>query len=177
MMMKALESGGLTAAHNTIRNEMNTEFGDEHYQPNEGGFYELHKSQYRDDNFPYAYEGMLIKLLMGGITSIGAGNYNIVFMVRDFEEITQSHNAFFDHPPKMNADRYEFMKNKNIGILEQRRDINLTVLNYRDVVDDPTREFTKLKNAGWEIDVEKCTGIVDVSKCRFRLEDLQVGVV
>lgn len=174
--MRALEAGGLDVLYNPDRDKMNTQYGDEHYQPNEGGFYELNRRQYQQPGFPRMHEGKLIKALFGGITRIVAGDYRIVFMQRDFEEIRQSHQAFFSNPPHLDAEEYRERMDNAIGMLRVRRDVDLSVFQYRDVLDRPVEKFTELKERGWPIDPEKAATVVNPATCRFQLEELEVGV-
>jgi hypothetical protein len=177
MMMQALSVGGLEPESHKSREHMNQQFGDKEYKPNDGGFYELSRQQYQAIGFPKAHEGKLIKCLYGGVHRIAAGDYKIVYMLRDYEEIRQSYEAFFDVLPNLQTEeQYNEVMNITIGILEQRKDVNLTVLNYRDVVENPVSAFIKLKNRGWNIDPYKAAKVVDPELCRFRKELLEVGI-
>ncbi len=177
MMMRALEAGGLNAAYSARRDGMNQQFGDEHYKPNPGGFYELEAEDYRVPDFPRAFEGRLVKCLFGGITRIVAGNYRIIFMRRDFEEIRQSYEGFFSTKCGI-QDEKTFLQRMEaaIGILRQRRDVEVWEIWYRDVVKDPLRVFKSLKDQGWPIDPLKAAAIVDPELCRFRREELEIGI-
>lgn len=176
MMMKALEAGGLDVLYNPDRDKMNTRYGDEYYQPNEGGFYELNRRQYQQPGFPRMHEGKLIKALWGGITRVVAGDYKVVFMRRDYEEIRQSYQAFFGNPIHLNAEEYRARMDDTIGMLKVRRDVGLSIFQYRDVLDHPLEKFAELRDQGWPVDVHKAAAVVSPSTCRFRLEELQVGV-
>lgn len=174
MMMHALEAGGLEAAFSN-REHLNTKFGDEHYQPNPDGFYELKREEYQQPGFPRMYEGKLIKMLMGGVPRIVAGDYKIVFMRRDFEEIRQSYEAFFGIPPRINAEEYDQRVADTLGILRQRKDVYVQPMQYRDVVEEPELAFGVLRGQGWPIDEFAAAGVVDSAQCRFRIEELAIG--
>lgn len=166
MMMRCLEAGGLEADYVRSRDELNDRWGDPDYRPNRDGFFELSRSQYRADDFPDAHEGKLIKILMGGMNTLKPGDYKVVFMERDTEEIADSYHAFFGQYrgfPKLDErrDRVE-------GILAMRRDVDLTVLQYRDVVENPRAQFQLLQQKGWPIDVDAAASIVDEDQYRFR---------
>lgn len=175
-MMRALEAGGLEAVYNEDRDRLNQKFGDSDYKPNEGGFYELTRWQYMEPGFPRMHQGKLIKDLYGGITRIVAGDYRIIYMHRDAEEVRQSHEAFFSRPPPHVGDAYYALMEDTIGILRQRRDVQLTVLWYRDVVDKPFKVFQELGDIGCPIDPTKAAAVVNPNLCRFRFEELEVGV-
>lgn len=175
MMMQALEAGGLVASYDKSRNSMNDEFGDEFYKPNEGGFYELSAKDYAKLNFPKDYEGTLVKCLMGGITNIVPGNYKIVFMRRNFEEIRQSYEAFFNRPLNIKKEEtFEELVAKNVGILKQRRDVVVEEIWFKDVVENPVKEFKRIADMGFPVDVEKASKIVKPDLRRFKLEDLEI---
>ena len=176
MMMKALEKGGMEAAYNTDRNKLNDLHGDEHYTPNLGGYYELKHDDYLVYGFPREYKGKVIKILGKGIWNFVKGNYKIVYMKRDFEEIRQSFEAFFDKPIVVDEKRYYEIVKDSLDIIEVRQDMEVTVFNYRDVVENPKESFTILANKGWPIDVDKAVDVVDPAQYRFRLENLAVGI-
>lgn len=177
MMMQCLQAGGLEAVFDKRREDMNKNFGDTHYQPNKKGFFELSYPEYNKIGFPLQYKGKLIKCLRGGVYEMAVHQYKVVYMLRDPEEIRQSYEAFFGH----NADdqilsKYHEEMDKTISLLENRKDVDLCVFQYRDVVENPTKYFTILKNQGWPIDVEKAVNEVDAEQCRFRIEKLVVGL-
>ncbi len=176
MMMQALEAGGLEPAFNPVRDKMNKDFGDKDYKPNPGGFYELHRKEYSQNGFPKMYEGKLIKLLWGGITKIAVGNYKVVFMMRDPEEIRQSYEAFFRGSAPENLKNYDRMMKDTIDMLKNRKDTELIILKYRDVIENPRREFLKLREARWAIDLEECIKFINPDLCRFKKEKLTMGI-
>lgn len=170
MMMCALEAGGMDAAKNTQRDEyLLKRFGDDRFHPNAGGFYELNMRQYTQDGFPRMYGGMLIKLLWGALPLVVAGDYKVVFMRREYDEVAESYDATFGesipHP------RVQFMglMNDALGVLEVRRDMDVTVVNYQDVLDDPLDVFTRLVANDWPIDPVAAAAIVDPAQHRFEV--------
>ena len=176
MMMQALEAGGLEAAFAPQRDEMNQQFGDEHYQPNPGGFYEMTRQEYLEYGFPRKHEGKLLKCLWGGLPRFVVGSYLVAFMLRDPEEIRQSFEAFFNRPAPPFLEDYQERMRDGIDQLRNRKDTEVAVLEYREVVDKPRETFEKLKNAGWPINVDRATGVIQPDLCRFRREDLTVGI-
>lgn len=176
MMMKALEAGGLETAFNPVRDKMNEQHGDDDYKPNVGGFYELHRTEYRQDGFPRMYQGKLLKCLWGGLQKFVVGNYKVVFMMRDPEEIRQSFEAFFNGQAPPTLEKYNEIMKDTIDMLKNRKDTQLTILKYRDVINNPRKEFQKLRDVGWEIDIDKCVSIVKPDLCRFKIENLTVGI-
>jgi hypothetical protein len=178
MMMRALEAGGLEVVARESRDEYRKKFADEYYDPNEGGLYELERQDYKAFDFPLKYKGKLIKCLMAGKAHIAVvPKLKVVFMRRDFEEIRQSYQAFFDNELGAPKERLEALIKDSIEQLRNRKDCDLQVFWYRDVVENPKKYFEILKNDGWPIDVEKAAAIVNPELCRFRKEILTEGIV
>ena len=182
MMMRALGAGGMDLAYDPARDEMNEQWGDESYKPNEGGFFELSSASYKSADFPLAYKGKLIKALFGALYRLPVWKYNIVMMVRDPEEIRQSYEAFFSKAcPRVAGkpfaeDSYYDTVRWWSGQLDNRRDVRLTLLHYRTVVENPVGSFLKLKNNGWPIDAYAAAHVVNPELCRFRREELVEGL-
>ncbi len=178
MMMKALEAGGIEACYRQSRDEMKARFADEHYDPNIGGLFELERGDYKGLGFPKKYDGKLIKALNYGVPrmSVMADGIRVVFMRRDTEEIRQSFEAFFSKPLR-NSERLEKKVLDQIKQIKKRRDVlSLDILWYRSVVGDPLHHFRILKQSGWPIDIQTAAAVVDPKYCRFKIEELDIGI-
>lgn len=177
MMMQALVAGGLTPAYSEGRERFNALMGDESYQPNEGGFYEVPFKEYGQFGFPKQYEGKLIKVLYWGLPTMAVGNYRVVLMRRDPEEIRQSWEAFTGRKADpWTIEHYDELMDETEASLRNRRDTQVTCLDYRDVVDHPGSAFFGLRMAGWPIHIANAVAAVDPAQCRFRRELLTVGI-
>jgi len=156
---------------------MNTSYGDEYYQPNPGGFYELAYPDYKKERFPLWCKGKVIKVLRGGLPDLTEHKYKAVFMLRHPEEIRQSYEAFFETGPDQYILR-GYLKHmaQSIEYLNSRDDIEFEVFHYRSVVEDPEYHFNYLADKGWPIDPQKASAIVNPDLYRFRLERLTVGL-
>lgn len=176
MMMAALEAGGLEAVKNPERDKMNDRYGDEYYKPNAGGLYELNREQYAEFGFPKMHDGKLVKVLYGGIRQMPAWDYKVVFMRRDQEEIRQSYQAFFGDEARLPFNNLNERMDEVLESARMRRDMDVIELWYREVVDDPLKAFKHLHAFGWPIDPENSSRTVDRDQCRYRLEDLTVGI-
>ena len=179
MMMKALEAGGLEAAFNPVREEMNAVYGDEHYKPNPGGFYELQRKEYSQEGFPRMYDGKLLKCLWGAVKRIidqADINYKIIFMLRNPEEIRQSFEAFFDGPAEERLKAYRQIMNQTLSIIRGADNAKVLPIVYKRVIRNPIEMFEKIKDFGVPIDVNKAASIVDPKLYRFRLENLEIGI-
>ncbi len=179
MMMKALEEGGISASYRQSRDVMKNRFADDQYDPNIGGLFELQRQDYRKPNFPKGYEGKLIKALNMGVPRMDVmpDGIRVVFMKRDPEEIRQSYDAFFGKSLR-DVDAIKKSMDSNIKRIQNRKDVkSLDVFWYRDVVKEPKKYFQILKDHGWPIDVVKCVAVVDPKYCRFKKEELTVGII
>jgi hypothetical protein len=173
MMMQALAAGGLTPAFAPERETMNARFGDEHYRPNAGGFYEVALSEYEEAGFPLAYEGKLIKVLDWAVARMAPHEYRVVYMRRDPEEIRQSFEAAFGS--RLDVSHYEARTARNIALLNNRKDVQLVVCSYRQVIRNPSAHFLGLWEEGWPVDVDAAAAAIDPARCRFRRELLVEG--
>lgn len=177
MMMQALIEGGLNGAYDIGREKMNENFGDEYYKPNVYGFFELYIHRYQKLNFPLDYKGKLIKIINTGLRNLSVHEYKIVYMLRNPEEIRQSYEAFFSRNLTMKLEEYEPWMNKHILMMKNRRDVkSIDVFQYREVLKDPLKYFSILREHGWPIDVYKSITTIDPSQNRFRIEELEVGI-
>lgn len=176
MMMRALEAGGLEVAKSAERDLLAKVNSDENYNGNPYGLYELTIDQMKEDNFPNQYEGKLIKVLgPQAFTLSPTKGMRVVLMRRDKEEIRQSFDAFFGKQlPVENVDeRMEVLER----ILNNRKDVlSVDVFWYREVIENPRKHFEILKDKGWEIDIDKCVNAVEPELCRFKRENLEIGI-
>jgi len=176
MMMNCLSEGGLDAAYSDQRDARSKQFADDHYHPNKGGLFELSASEHTKETFPADYEGRLIKSLRRSVVTMDTMCHGIRFIMmrRDPEEIRQSYNAFFSGSLRVRVD-HELNEIKKL--VEQREDtLSLHEFWYRDVLTRPEEHFNILKQSGWPIDTKKCVSVVDPKQCRFKLEQLEIGI-
>ena len=178
MMMRALEAGGMDACYKQSRDVMKNRFADEHYDPNIGGLYELERQDYREFGFPQKYEGKLIKALNNAVPRMAVMPHGIrvVFMRRDTEEIRQSYDAFFDQQLR-NINHLDRNMEDIIERIRNRKDVlSLDVLWYRKVLESPLEHLKTLRMNAWPIDAKAAASVVDPTLCRFKLENLTVGI-
>lgn len=169
MMMRALEAGGLEAAYSKDRDaRMNSKWGEKDvpdgYVPNDS-YYELDPENYQSNEFPYAYEGKLIKCLWGGILRLPPAEYRIIFMRRNVQEIRRSLIAFFGRPHPY-ASRYDFdaQMDRIVDVMRDRDSVKtIDVVNYDDVIERPVEVLSGLN---WPIDENKASWNVKPDKKR-----------
>lgn len=169
MLMECAEAGGMTIVKSPKRDKMIGRLGDESYRMN--------SSLYEPDNiraatFPRMYEDMVVKVVAPFVRRIAAGNYRVVVMRRDPEEIRQSSEAAYGL--RTTTEKIEEQIDEAVKVLRQRRDVqSIMELNYTDILDNPTNELSRLD---WPFDVCLASAVVDPSKYRFRLDRLEVGL-
>jgi hypothetical protein len=191
MMMRALEAGGLecvvSEAHDAtlVRQTADTEYMLQHGE----SVYEPGRQAIAQANFPAMYDGKALKLLSlqrGRNAHFRPlpGGVKVVVMHRDPEEIRQSYEAAFAKVRARNTAPWL----KEGGAYEQHMDLvcagfanrrdceGVTELDYRDVLADPLMAFLALKGDGWPIDVQAAASVVDPALCRFKREELEVGI-
>ena len=174
MMMAALEAGGLEAVKDGSRDDFNKSHSDDNYKPNIDGLYELDLSKIIKPDFPRQYEGRLIKILSEQINGISPMQYKVVFMLRDPEEIRQSCEAAFNR--RIDVTDYQERMQALIRLLRNRKDMEVVVFQYRDVIENPRKYFDMLDFFGWPIDAEMAAAKIDPKLYRFRKELLTPGI-
>jgi len=128
---------------------------DEDYHPNPSGFFEAGLPNYKEDDV----ESLVVKVLAGRLTKIPVVEsltYNIVFMVRPNDEVIMSAQRSFG---MRNFEDKILQMDEARAIIDARDDFNAIYINYHDVVSDPIKEITKLKDAGWPIDIDKAATV------------------
>ena len=105
-----------------------------------------------------------------------SGDYKIIFMRRDYEEIRQSFEAFFNSSLKMKEKQYNTAMKDTLDILRNRKDVDFVEIWYRDVINDPKNIFKLLRDKGWPIDISQAVKVVDPKLCRFKKEILTIGI-
>ncbi len=168
-MMRCLEAGGLDAAYDSHQEPLNIQFGKDGYLPNGDGFYALDED-FRDPAFYHKYEGRLVKVPWRELRFLPDGDYRVVFMLREPQEISASMERFM---PGWGGERvlaetcYLGAVNTLLAQLRARGDMEVTPLDYASVVKGAAKQLGLL---GWPIDSVKAASVVDEALHRFRLE-------
>ena len=178
MMMESLIAGGMDAQYNPEHD--NSSFPRDKVRG--AGLYELTP---KDRSIfivnPKQFRGKLIKLLCNYgqfILPFSTTKYKIAFMLRHPDEVKNSwedavgrkmcfKNTEREIPEKIF--RLVYGQLTRMAILEatNRSDIDLVLVNGREVINNPRKQFQRLKNAGWPVDVEKASTIADPSIPKF----------
>lgn len=178
--MQALIAGGMDAAWSEQRDQLAERRADRHYHPNPGGLYEVALKEYGQVAFPLAYQGKLIKVMLWGLDGLAVNpeGYRVIMMRRDPEEIRQSFEAFFGKPCRHPwLVEYETRLVRAEALIRNRLDVrSQATVDYRSLVANPAAAFRALAAEGWPIDAAKAAAVIDPAQCRYRLENLTVGI-
>lgn len=182
MMMNALKNGGMPVMYDDEPEKLNIDYGRKGYLPNPNGFFELSRENMNAKDFPIAYDNYCVKALYGALYFFPAhtnNQYKILFMKRNPMDIKNSLMSFFKWKddklvPKLVED-YEFAMSRIIDICKIRKDMDLNVFRYEEVLQDPLSHFKKLKDSGWDIDVDKASKTIDLNLHRHNIEQMFVG--
>lgn len=179
MIMEALQAGGVSLVYTNIRDrQMNDGMADEDYKPNPGSLYEIPGPVQQHPGFPQQYFGKGLKVLLppfGHATMMWLGEYRIIVMKRDMEEVRQSYEAFFSPrglrwPFKSDAIA-QGVFDSGVKLLQARNDTEVLLWNYHEVLSDPLAYFETLDG----VDAIAAAAIVDPNLCRFDRKKLIVG--
>lgn len=166
LMMQVLEKAGIPVAFDNSRT------ADQH---NPRGYYELAGgkiiNRLMDGVFDFGlYRGHVVKVTAYGLKFLPAGNYRIIYMMRHIDEI-------LDSMQKMGADvdrekdRTLFRKLNQIslGLMQSRDDIGHITVNYRDIIDNPHNELTRIgRFIDTEFDLDGAVKVIDLRLYRNR---------
>ena len=173
MMMRAFEAGGMDVAYDQSQEPLNYEYNTPDYTPNPNGFYAL-QEDFERAGFVRDYAGRVLKYPIQLLTKLPKGNYQLVFLKRNPDEILASMAAFMPFVAwgreALPTVLYDEVVGAILDNLRARGDFNIVVLNYADVVSNPKEVFEQLVKAGWSLQVEGAASVVDESLHRFKLE-------
>ncbi len=166
-MMECLSHGGLDVFSSNERENKMQYLSDEDYTGNDT-FFEL--DNYKNLN---QYNGKLIKVIGGRYIDLPVDS-KIVIMIRHPEEIRQSFEALTGKVIDYNTFTINYAK--ILKLIKNNKRLGDIVFSYRNLLKSPRKHFKKLFDLGWPIDIKKAASQVDGSKCRFKIENLEVGI-
>ena len=166
MMMQILYLGGMKVAFDHKRKP------DEH---NPKGYFELEGgkiiNRLMDGVFPMEkYDDMVIKVTAYGLKFLPEGNYKIIYMTRDLDEIMDSMEKM-SGPINREEEKpvFERLNKYAIKLMEKRDDIDFMIVRYNDVIENPRKEVERVnKFLGGKLNVENAIKAVDPKLYRNR---------
>lgn len=159
MMMRCLETGGMTVAYDGRRNfDLGVGSPLHPYVRNPDGFYELDGPRWRTPAEIDALRGKAVKMLAVHASTLCEPTddvtYRVVVMARDPDEILSSARRAFGLKPFEGPDEYAERIGWLVGYFFDRPDVaSITQLSFAAVVADPATELAKLADDGWPLDV------------------------
>jgi len=169
LMMQMLHAAGLPIAHDDSRP------ADEH---NPRGYFELAGgkiiNRLMDGTFDLeSCKGRIVKVTAYGLKYLPEGDYRIVYMVRDIDEILRSMQkmgAGIDE--QKDRDLFGKLNTISLDLMRRRRDMKSITVPHRDLMGEPAREMERVSRfLGVPFDIGAAVAAVDPSLYRNRAED------
>lgn len=199
LMMRALHAGlkAGVVMYSEGMERVNPERGG--YKPNPGGLYEVGAQHYLDPQFlrQMPADGV-VKILSDGLPNLPKGQYTLIWMERDPNEINASiervEKHLKDHAESLGCVLNDHKETTQLlpfccmrpynqvdqdhirGICEARSDMDIVRIRFKDVIEDPVKafktiKFTPLGKIRVDLDVQKAVSIVDSKLYRERASD------
>jgi Sulfotransferase domain len=172
MMMKMLEAGGIPVLTDKLR------LAD---QNNPNGYYEFERvKQLKDGDFGWLEEakGKVVKIIAALITHLPTNySYKVIFMQRDLLEVLASQRKMLGRLGKPEdkvgdeqmAKIYQGHLRNVETWLKRQPNIELLMVNYNQMIDDPTDPILKLNRfLGGELDTQAMFGVINKDLYRER---------
>lgn len=145
---------------------------------NPKGYYELEGgkiiNKLTDGTFPLEeYKGRFIKTTAFGLTYLPLGNYKIIYMERNLDEVLDS----MEKMAKINDENREETKktfrklNEMIKTqIKNRNDTEVLLVNYNDILSNPKKNIKKIYDflVPYDIDIDKMRDAIDKKLYRQR---------
>ena len=165
VMMQMLYRGGVPVAFDESRP------ADEH---NPKGYYELAGgkiiNQLIDGIFDMkAHTGRVVKVTAYGLKFLPEGQYRIIYMQRNLDEVIRSMHKMGGDQIDQEKDKLLFGKLDSVSLklLSDREDISFVTIRYHDVIENPRREIEKVSNF-WEVSFDLNQAIEAVDSKLYR---------
>ncbi|ADD08045.1 sulfotransferase domain-containing protein [Candidatus Aciduliprofundum boonei] len=171
MMMQILYLGGMKVAFDTKRKP------DEH---NPKGYFELEGgkiiNRLMDGSFPIEkYDDMVIKVTAYGLKFLPKGEYKVIYMLRNLDEIMASMSKMIGEKLGEEDKRaFDKLNRYALKLLEERDDMDYITVRYDKVIENPHREIERVNDfLGGILDVDSAVRAVDPSLYRNRKKEVR----
>lgn len=176
VMMQALENSGLLTA-SALPQDVNAELAKApHYNSQLGGPYELPKQEYLSLDFPDDFDGYLIKVMGTQLIRMKPqeSGIKLVFMQRNPKDIQYSQQKYFGNCYDLKV--IEHLQKLLPLHLENRKDVELRVVNYSTMVYHPQVTFNRLARF-LPIDADEAASVIDPTLNRApKIHDIELNV-
>lgn len=167
LLMQILEAGGFPVVYDDKRK------ADIH---NPKGYYEVEGgkiiSSLENGGIDFKqYFGKALKITSYGLVYLPPGNYKVIYIERDLNEIVLSMDKMAESP----IDRKEmaealFKLNENSKyLLDNSKDIKVLYIQHRNLFTNPDTELKKISEFVGGIDIEKAKSVIDQKLYRNRV--------
>ena len=185
-MMAALSAAGLPVLSNARLDDFLRDQPEiDGYRPVKLGYYEVGRSFYLNPlvmrRFVAEHDGVALKVFYDGLPVLPAGEYTVIFMHRDPQEIIKSlervdkykESIRQEKNPKSNRypfDVYAEYRPDDVQhcleIVRARKDIDVVEVQFRDLVESPVETLNSIKHTPLgrvrvPIDVDKAAEVID----------------
>lgn len=116
-----------------------------------------------DPSFISQFKGKAVKIIAYGLRFLPIGNYKIIFMMRNIDEILDSMEKMSGEVDR-EREKKAFMKlsDASIRLMEKRKDIQHLTVNYSEVVHNPKKEIERINHfLDGQLDVDSAVKAVD----------------
>jgi hypothetical protein len=159
--MRCLNAGGMEIAYTIQQTNYIALHG---YEPTPGGIFETDVTEFRRSDFVQVYDGKVLKIPLYMLEYLPRHAYKLLFMLRDPEAIRRSMFKYAPtnlFPHEELTWMYSRVTDVLMDVIKKRGDIEVLKVQYEIIVDNPYREFEKIKTFGFPVDVGKAAEIVD----------------
>jgi len=159
MMMQILHAGGAKVAFDTSRKP-------DYHNPK--GYYELEGgkviNRLMDGTFPLErYDDMFIKITAYGLKFLPPGDYKIIYMLRNLDEVMDSMERMSGSIDReKEKPLFEKLNRFSIELMKRREDMKYIIVNYRDVIENPLEQAKRINEfLGGMIDIKSAIRAVN----------------
>lgn len=160
MIMQILEAGGMPIATDRKR---------EPDESNPKGYLEIESiiNKLKDNpDFVFNFKGKALKVIAYGLESLPHGNYYVIYVERNIEEILDSMEKMMDAKDEEREDtKKAFIKlnDKTKAEIIKREDIKVLFVNYNEILSSPKEHLSEISRFLHDrnLDLEKMIEVVD----------------
>lgn len=141
LLMQILSESGMPVATDNKRK------ADEN---NMHGYFEIEKLIDRLKETPelvFDYDDKVLKIIHYGLQFLPKGDYKIIYMERDIEEVLDSMEKMLgkeDPHREKTKDTFLRLNKKCLKLMEERQDIQYLIINFRNLINNPDEELEKI---------------------------------
>jgi len=169
LLMQALQAGGLPVATDGKR---------EPDESNPKGYLEIESiiDKLRDNpEIVFSFEDHVVKIIAYGLQYLPRGNYRVVYMERNIEEILDSMEKMMnakDEERKSTKAAFEKLNEKSKTDISGREDMEVLFVSYNEILSNPTEQLEKVHRffADKDLDLDGMVEAVDRKLYRQRRE-------